>query len=144
MSWYEALIDPGQLLPLAQRDPTPPLQVGLCLLLEGEFVFCRSLAERLKWPGFAEHPRKGADAGARLVSAVATHLTAGDEAEDSYRRLTRVRDPEISTLAFLLLSFLYSDTGRPQESITLLRRALPKHDAPIEQALLRLQLGVRL
>jgi hypothetical protein len=114
MSWFEALIDPGQLLPQAQRDPTPPPQVGLALLLEGEFVFYRSLAERLKWPDIGAPLPKGADAGARLLSAVATHLTAGDEAEDLYRRLTRVRNPEISTLAVLLLSFLYSDTGQPQ------------------------------
>lgn len=144
MSWYEALIDPGQLLPQAQRDPTPPPQVGLALLLEGEFVFYRSLAERLKWPDIGAQPRKRADAGARLLSAVATHLTAGDEAEHLYRRLTRVRNPEISTLAVLLLSFLYSDTGRPQESIKLLRRSVLAHESAIEQALLRLQLGLRL
>jgi hypothetical protein len=144
VSWYEALIDPGQLLPSAQRDPAPPPQVGFALLLEGEFVFYRSLAERLKWPGIGEPPRKGADTSARLLSAVAAHLTAGDEAEDAYRRLTRVRDPEISTIAFLLLSFLYSDTGQLQESIKLLRRALSAHGSPIEQALLRLQLGLRL
>lgn len=144
MSWFEALIDPGKLLPQAQRDPSPPQQVGLALLLEGEFVFYRSLAERLKWPEIGAPPPKGADAGARLLSAVATHLTAGDEAEDPYRRLTRVRNPEIATLAVLLLSFLYSDTGRPQESIKLLRRAVLGHESPVEQALLRLQLGLRL
>lgn len=143
MSWLEALIDPGQLLPRAQRDPAPPPQVGFALLLEGEFVFYRRLAERLKWPDIGEPAPKGADAGARLLGAVAAHLTTG-EAEDAYRRLTRVRDPEISTLAFLLLAFLYSDTGRQQDAINFLRRALPARRSPIEQALLRLQLGLRL
>lgn len=144
MSWLEALLDPGALLRRVQREADLPAPVGLALLLEGEFVLYRSVAQRQGWPDLEGGSTPQADRGKRLLSAVILHLSGSGNAEAAYRRLTRVRESEIVTLTLLLLAYLYSDTGRPQEAIKLIRQALPKHPAPLEETLFRLQLGMRL
>jgi hypothetical protein len=144
VSWLEVLLDPGALLRRVQRESDLPAPVGLALLLEGEFVPYRSVAHRQGWPDLEGGSTPQTDPGKRLLSAVILHLSGSGDAEAAYRRLTRVRESEIVTLALLLLAYLYSDTGRPQKAIKLLRQALPKHPAPLEETLLRLQLGMRL
>jgi hypothetical protein len=145
MNWLEPLLDPGPLIRSAQREPKPEARVGLALLLDGRLLSYHALAERAEWPPLDVHhtPRRG-DAGSRLLAALGRHLTGADSPEEDYLELARGRNSGIATLALLLLAFFYSDTGRPQEAVAMLRRRLRRGFDPTEDALLRLQLAMRL
>jgi hypothetical protein len=143
VSWLAAVIDPGSLVWRAQREENPPPEVGLALLLDGEFQLYQMLAQRQRWPLPGEAPSPRGDVTKRLLYATATHLWGGD-AEAMYLRLTRVRQSELSTISCLLLGLLYSDTGRLPKAVELLRKQADAHGEPVEEALLRLQLALRL
>jgi hypothetical protein len=144
VSWLAAIIDPGSLVRRAQREERPPPEVGLALLLDGETQLYQMLAAKCGWPQVGEPVSARANSGKRLLAAVASHLWAVGEAEEMYFWLTKVRQSEVSTVASLLLAYLYSDTGRLPEAIKTLRRQAGRHHEPVEEALLRLQLAFRL
>jgi hypothetical protein len=140
-----ALFDPGPLIRAAQRNEKPAPVTGLALMLEGRLLDYRAIAGRVGWPVLGEAARTRAAAETRLLGAIGLHLTGSDQAESEYRSLIRAKDLDAATLALLLLSFLYSDTGRPNAAIELLSKNAGKFSrSPIPGALIFLQRGMRL
>jgi tetratricopeptide (TPR) repeat protein len=144
VSWLAAIVDPSSLIRRAQREESPPPEVGLALLLDGEAQLYQMIAPRQGWPVAGESVSSRADARKRLLAAVVAHLWASGDAEEMYRRLVRVKQTEISATSALLLAYLYADSGRLPRAVELLTKqaALPR-DAE-QESLLRLQLSVRL
>ena len=143
MSWLEALLEPSALLRGAQTSerPTPPM--GFALLLDGRLQAYQSFAKRGGWPALGERVEPRANPSRRLLSAVGRHLTGSEDPKPDYLKLSRSRDTQLSCVALLLLSFAYSDAGRPADAARLLASRIPDRYPPLEHGLLLLQLGVR-
>ena len=143
MSWLEPLLDPWPLIARARGGEGDDPRIGLALLLQGQFRLYRSLAARDGWPAIGEPARARADAGRRLLGALALHFVGDERAPQEYRRVLRSRDKHLKAIAAVSASIYYRDTGRHRDKVEVLRKTLPSIQGGAATALLWIHIGVR-